>query len=48
MKKIFIFLILLIIPLNIYADNVTTFSLNEIEASAGNNVTVILSMDNKQ
>lgn len=50
MKKIFIFLILilLIIPLNIYADNVTMFSLNEIEASAGNNVTVILNMDNKQ
>ena len=46
MKKIF--LLLLIIPITINAENITTFSIDEISASAGNNITVDLNMDNNQ
>lgn len=48
MKKILILLILLIFPIMVNAEEVTKFSLNEITASPGSNVTVILNMDNKQ
>jgi hypothetical protein len=48
MKKLMTFIFLLVMPLLVYADSETIFSLNEIESSPGNNVTVILNMDNKQ
>ena len=48
MKKTLLFLILLLFPFGIYADSKTTFSFNDVTASAGNNVTVKLNMNNKQ
>lgn len=48
MKKIITFLILLLFPIITYAENVTVFSINEVTASAGNNVTINFKMDNKQ
>ncbi len=48
MKKIITFLILLIFPIIVHAENITTFSLSEVTASPGNNVTVKLNMNNKQ
>ncbi len=43
-KKIVI--ILLLLPLNVLAETVTTFTLNEITASSGNNITVNLDINN--
>ena len=48
MKNILTFILLLLIPVITYADGVTTFSINDVTASAGSNVTVNLKMDNKQ
>ena len=48
MKKIITFLVLLLFPIFAYAENVTVFSIDEITASAGNNITINLKMDNKQ
>ena len=47
MKKIILFLLLLF-PTIIFADEITTFSLNEVTASPGNNVTIKLNIENKQ
>ena len=46
MKKIILFLLLLF-PTIIFADEITTFSLNEVTASPGNNVTIKLNIENK-
>ena len=48
MKKLLFFLMMLIIPVFIYAEEITTFSLNEVSSIAGGNVTIKLNMDNKQ
>lgn len=47
MKRIILF-ILLMLPTIIFADEITTFSLNEVTASPGNNVTIKLNIENKQ
>ena len=48
MKRIILFILLLIFPTIIFADEITTFSLNEVTASPGNNVTIKLNIQNKQ
>lgn len=48
MNKKIIFLLLLLIPLKVFGADITIFSLNEVSASAGNNVNIILNMDNKE
>lgn len=48
MKKILMFITLLLFPISIYAEEATKFSLSEATASPGNNVTINLDMDNKQ
>ena len=48
MKKIILFILLLMFPTIILADEITTFSLNEVTASPGNNVIIKLNIQNKQ
>ena len=48
MKKIITFLVLLIFPVIVHAEKITTFEIGEVTASPGNNVTIKLNMDNKQ
>ena len=48
MKKIIVFLMLLLFPLITYAEDVTTFSIEDITASAGENVTIKLNIENKK
>jgi len=48
MKKILIFISLYLFPIFIYAEETTVFSLSELTASPGNNVTVNLNIENKQ
>jgi len=48
MKKIILFILLLIFPRIIFADNKTIFSLSEVTASPGNNVTINLNIENNQ
>ena len=45
-KKLFLVFIFLMIPLNIFAEEKSTFSLNEVAASPGNNVTIKLNVEN--
>ena len=46
MKRIILLILILIFPTIIFADEITTFSLNEVTASPGNNVTIKLDIEN--
>lgn len=48
MKKKLIFIMLLLFPIFAHADEITKFSLNEVTASPGNNVTISVNIDNNQ
>lgn len=48
MKKIILFFMFLLFPIMINADEKTIFSLDEVTASSGNNVTINLNLQNKQ
>lgn len=48
MKKKIIFIMLVLFPIFVYADEKTIFSLNEVTASPGNNVTINLNLNNNQ
>ena len=48
MKKIILFIVLLLFPIVTFADSKTTFSFNDVTASPGSNVTVKLNMKNTQ